>query len=296
MSGDKPPRLELVERVDLPVVEASDLTVRNVAGRTEVLVVGDRTAHVASGEYEPGRGFTDWEVVDLSSLPGWPLPPHDSQLEAIAADGGSLVAIMREDPPFVHVADTETGAVVANIRLSAPADSPLAGAWDDPSSRGEGLVLLRDGRLLVAKEKRPRALIEFAPVGSEGRGLSREILLGPDESWDAPTGTVDYAAVAMWKLRGAAKQALDDISSMTIGPNRDLWLLSDKSRSLARVSLDVPLAPTTGEIRELAEIWRLPKRTEKPEGVAAIDDDTILVALDTVSMLQNGVIARRPSS
>jgi uncharacterized protein YjiK len=290
----KPPRLDAVGRVDLPVVEASDLAVRTIDGHTEVLVVGDRTAHVAAGTYEPERGFSNWETTDLSSLPGWPLPPQDGQLEAIAVDGGSLIAIMREDPPFVHVVDTDTGTVVANIRLVAPADSPLAGSWDDPASRGEGLVLLRDGRLLVAKEKRPRALIEFAPIGADARGLSREILLGPDESWDAPTGAVDYAAVAMWKLRGAAKEALDDISSLAIGRTRDIWLLSDRSQRLARLSLETPLAPTTGEIRSFEEIWRLPKQAGKPEGVAAIDAEHVLIAMDTGSMVDNGAIVRRP--
>ena len=294
MSKSKPPRLEQVDRVDLPVAEASDLAVRVVDDRTEVLVVGDRTAHVAAGTYDPVGGFSNWETIDLSSLPGWPLPPHDSQLEAIAVDGGSLVAIMREDPPFVHVADTADGTVVAHIRLVAPPDSPLHGSWDDPSSRGEGLVLLRDGRLLVAKEKRPRALIEFAPIGADARGLAREVLLGVDETWEAPTGAVDYVAVAMWRLRGSAKEALRDISSLAVGPDRDLWLLSDKSRSLARLSLDVPLAPTTGEIRHLREIWRLPRQTVKPEGVAAIDAGHVLIAMDTVSMIDNGVIARPP--
>lgn len=294
MSGAKTPRLQRVQHVDLPVVEASDLAVRRVGDRTEVLVVGDRTAHVAAGTYDPVGGFSDWRTIDLSTLPGWPLPPHDSQLEAIAVDGGSLVAIMREDPPFVHVADTATGTVVAHIRLLAPPDSPLHGAWDDSSSRGEGLVLLRDGRLLVAKEKRPRALVEFAPVGADPHGLGREVLLGPQERWDAPTGAVDYAAVAMWKLRGPAKEALGDISSLAVGPDRDLWLLSDKSRRLARLSLDTPLAPPVGAIRHVHEIWRLPKGTVKPEGVAAIDDGCVLIAMDTDSVTDNGIVARPP--
>ncbi len=41
-------------------------------------------------------------------------------------------------------------------------------------------------------------------------------------------------------------------------------------------------------------MWRLPKHTKKPEGVAAIDEDHILIAMDTKSMLDNGIIAQRP--
>lgn len=296
MSGDKPPRLEGVERVDLPVVEASGVAARSVSGRIEVLVVGDRTDEVAVGTYDRTGSIVDWTTIDLASLPGWVPPPGDSQLEAIAVDGGSLVAFMREDPPLVLVADTSIGSIVARISLTAPAGSPLHGSWDDRSSRGEGMVLLRDGRLLVAKEKQPRALIEFAPVGADARGLSREILLGPDERWEHPTGAVEYAAVAMWKLRGAAKRDLDDISALAVGRHRDMWLLSDRSKRLARLSLDIPLAPPTGEIREFQEIWRLPKKTNKPEGLAALDDRHLLIAMDTNSTDRNGVIARRPQA
>jgi hypothetical protein len=294
VSSRKPRRLIRSAWVDLPVAEASGLAVRFVDGRAQVLVVGDRTAQVATGTYIPGEGIAAWQTIDLSTVPGWPIPHHDSQFEAIAVDGGSLVAIMREDPPLILVADTATEKLVAHIRLVAPPDSPLHGRWDDPSSRGEGLVLLRGGRILVAKEKRPRALVEFTPKGVTSRGLSRDDFLDAGEAWEAPDGDVDYAATAMWRLCGPAKDALHDISALGVGPDRSLWLLSDKSRSVARLSLDTPLRPSDDEIRDLQEIWRLPKHTKKPEGVAAIDEDHILVAMDTKSMFDNGVIVQRP--
>lgn len=294
MSGRKPPRLVRTARVDLPVLEASGIAVRQVDGQTQLLLVGDRTAHVASGFYRPDDGFSDWQTIDLSEVEGWPLPSLDSQLEAIAVDGGSLVALMCEEPPIVLVADTSTPKLQTQIRLVAPPGSPLDGHWDDASSRGEGLVLLRGGRLLVAKEKRPRALVEFAPIGSTPRGLSRDDFLAAGEPWDAPAGIVDYAAVAMWRLRGSAKDALGDISALSVASDRSLWLLSDKSRCVARLSLDTPLRPADGEIRHLDKVWRLPKGTEKPEGIAAIDDEHVLVAMDTNSTSDNGLIARRP--
>jgi hypothetical protein len=51
-----------------------------------------------------------------------------------------------------------------------------------------------------------------------------------------------------------------------------------------------PLKPSGDEIRDLQ---RFPKHTKKPEGVAAIDEDYILVAIDTKSMFDNGVVVRR---
>ena len=292
----KPPRLVLSRFVDLPVVEASGLAARWAVETLRVIAVGDRSAHVAASTYSPVSGLGDWQTIDLSVAPGWPLPADDSQLEAIAVDGGSLIALMREDPPVVLVADAEQRALIAQITLTAPRGSPLAGRWDDPSSRGEGLVLLRNGRLLVAKEKRPRALVEFGPAGTGAGGLGRSDFLAPGESWEAPTGEVEYEATSMWRLRGKAKDALRDISALAVGRDRSLWLLSDKSSAVARLSLDTPLRLSDDTIRDFDELWRLPKKTKKPEGVVALDDEHVLVAMDTDSTKRNGMIVRRPTS
>ena len=131
------------------------------------------------------------------------------------------------------------------------------------------------GRPLVAKEKRPRALVEFAPRGVEARGLSRDDFLAADESWESPEGDVDYVAIAMWRLKSDAKRALGDISALAVGPDRSLWLLSDKSRCVARLALDTPQRPSHSKIRHFQEIWRLPKHTKKPEGIAAVDVDQL---------------------
>ncbi len=288
-------RLDLVEMVDLPVVEASGVAVRQTDHGPVVLVVGDRTAEVGVGRVGDDGSLGDWAVLDLAALPGWPLPSGDSQFEAVAVDGGSLVALMCEDPPVVLVADTVTRELRAEIRLTAPRGSLLDGQWDDASSRGEGLVLLRGGRLLVAQEKRPRALIEFGPVGADPQGLSSDDLLGSDEPWQAPSGDVEFVPLSMWKLKSSAKKALGDVSAIATDPAGDLWLLSDKSQRVGRLGLDDPLGPDDDEIRDLDEIWDLPEGAEKPEGIAALGNGRVLVALDTRSTSGNGMIVTRPA-
>ena len=291
----KPRRLVLSELVDLPVVEASGLTVRRTDHGSVLLVIGDRTAEIGACRIADDGVLGDWTTIDLAELPGWPLPAGDSQFESIAADGGSLVALMREDPPIVLVADTVTRDLRAEIELAAPKGSPLDGQWDDASSRGEGMVLLRGGRLLVAQEKRPRALIEFGPIGTPPQGLSAGDFLGPDESWEAPTGQVEFVPLSMWKLKGDAKDALDDISAIGPDPDGHLWLLSDKSQRVARLSLDDPVRPDADRVTELAEIWDLPDGVVKPEGIAALGDGRVLVAMDTPSKTANGMIVTRPA-
>ena len=293
--GTSAPRLVRTGTVDLPVLEASGLASRETAGRVRVLVIGDRSTHVGLAAVEPGAGLGGWTTLDLSTLDGWPNRGADSQFEAIAADGGHLVAVMREDPPVVLVADTRTRSLRARVTLTAPAGSPLHGKWEDPSSRGEGMVLLRNGRLLVAKEKRPRALVEFCPAGTAARGISTADFIGPDEEWEPPVGDVDYVATSMWRLRHHAKKALRDISDLGVGPDHSLWLLSDKSRAVGRLALTTPLRPGGSEITRLDELWRLPKGTKKPEGMVVIDEHRLLVASDTKSIHDNGLIVERPS-
>jgi hypothetical protein len=290
----KTPRLVLSDVIDLPVVEASGVAVRETERGTVVLVVGDRTAEVGACLIGTDGELDDWTVLDLGELPGWPLPPGDSQFEAIAADGGSLVALMCEDPPLVLVADTVTRELLAEIRLTAPSGSLLDGQWDDASSRGEGLVFLRGGRLLVAQEKRPRALIEFGPAGTDPQGLSRDDLLEPGETWEAPSGLVEFVPLSVWKLKGEAKRALGDVSAIGTDSLGNLWLLSDKSQRVGRLDLDDPLAPDDDEVRDLDESWDLPDGAIKPEGIAALGDGRVLVALDTGSTTGNGMIVTRP--
>lgn len=293
MSG-KHPRLVLSKVIDLPVVEASGIAVRQTERGAVVLVIGDRTAHVGACLIGTGGELDDWTTIDLAELPGWPSPDGDSQFEAIAADGGSLIAVMCEDPPIVLVADTGNRELRAEIRLTAPAGSVIDGQWDDASSRGEGLVFLRGRRLLVAQEKRPRALIEFGPIGTEPKGLSSDDLLRSGESWEAPSGRVEFVPLSVWTLKSAAKKALGDISAIGTDSQGNLWLLSDKSQRVGRLDLDTPLGPDDDELRDLDEIWDLPKGAEKPEGIAAIGDGRVLVVLDTPSTSGNGMIVTRP--
>jgi uncharacterized protein YjiK len=290
----KPPRLTLVERLDLPIHEASGVAVTRHSTGDRVVVVGDRTSVAAVATLRDGRP-DEVETIDLTTVDGWPSRPGDSQFEAIACDGGTQVALLREDPAEVLVIDLADRRLLAHIPLLVPRWSALAGKWDDPSSRGEGLVLLRGGRLLVAKEKRPRALIEFGPAGTSPRGVGQDDLLAPDEAWTPPAGDAGYHALAVWKLKDAAKKTLGDISALAVGRDRALWLLSDKSGVVARLDLSTGLRRGGGTITNLDTVFRLPAGLAKPEGMAMLDDDTALIALDTPGPSSNGAVVRNPS-
>ncbi len=70
----KPARLVRSELVDLPVLEASGLTIRHTGRGDVLLVIGDRTTELGACRIGDGGALDDWETIDLAALPGWPLP------------------------------------------------------------------------------------------------------------------------------------------------------------------------------------------------------------------------------
>ena len=99
------------------------------------------------------------------------------------------VLLLQETPPRVELIDPKALQVVASIDLAVEGRGEIAQAWSDPKgSRGEGMVLLPGGHLLVAKEKKPAALIEFGPPHSRSLGLVRCGALADGEKWPIEKG------------------------------------------------------------------------------------------------------------
>ena len=155
--------------------------------------------------------------------------------------------------------------MVASIDLAVEGRGEIARAWSDPKgSRGEGMVLLPGGHLLVAKEKKPAALIEFGPPHSRSRGLVRGGALADGERWPIKKGFHRFIALASWLPDKTLAKTCADFSDLEIGPDGCLYLLSDKSSTIARLG-DLPAG---GGAAALLDAWRLGDLDGKPEGLA----------------------------
>ena len=169
-------RLRVRRVVDVPLREISGICLRRSRnGRMSLIAVGDRVSKVAwFSQPRSDEGRIDWHTVNIAKLSGSMLPKRDSQIEAVCADGLGRVLLLQETPPRVELIDPKGLKVVASIELAVKGRSEIGRAWSDPKgSRGEGMVLLPGGHLLVAKEKKPAAFIEFGPPHSRSRGLVR---------------------------------------------------------------------------------------------------------------------------
>ena len=169
-------RLRVRRVVDVPLREISGICLRRSRnGRMSLIAVGDRVSKVAwFSQPRSDEGRIDWHTVNIAKLSGSMLPKRDSQIEAVCADGLGRVLLLQETPSRVELIDPKGLKVVASIELAVKGRSEIGRAWSDPKgSRGEGMVLLPGGHLLVAKEKKPAAFIEFGPPHSRSRGLVR---------------------------------------------------------------------------------------------------------------------------
>ena len=187
--------------VDVPLREVSGICLRRGRnGRMVLIAVGDRVAKIAwFSEPRSDEGPIDWQTKNIAKLSGSMLPRRDPQIEAVCADGLGRVLLLQETPPRVELIDHTALKVVASIDLAVEGRSEIARAWSDPKgSRGEGVVLLSGGHLLVAKEKKPAAFIEFGPPHSQSRGLVRGGALADGKRWPIRKGHHQFVALAIW--------------------------------------------------------------------------------------------------
>ena len=282
-------RLRMSRVVDVPLEEVSGICVRRSRnGGTSLIAVGDRAAKIAW--FALPRSDDDqieWRTINIAKLSASMLPKHDPQIEAVCADALGRILLLQETPPRVELIDPKVSKVVASIDLAVEEPGEIARSWSDPKgSRGEGMVLLPRGHLLIAKEKKPAAFIEFGPSNSRSRGLIRGGALAKGERWPIKQGRHRFVALAIWLPDKALAKSCADFSDLEIGPDGCLYLLSDKSSTIARLD-DLPAG---GGTAALLDSWRLGDLDGKPEGLAFTAQGRAIVALDTRKPRRNLVL------
>jgi hypothetical protein len=282
-------RLRVRRVVHVPLREVSGICLgRSDDNRKFLIAVGDRAAKIVwfclSGSEDVQ---IDWHTRSIAKLSGSKLPKHNPQIEAVCADGGGRILLLQETPASVELIDPEALETIASIDLAVEGRGKIARTWSDPKgSRGEGAVLLPGGHLLVAKEKKPAALIEFGPPHSQSRGLVRGGALADGEPWQIDKGRHRFVALAIWRPDKTLAKTCADFSDLEIGPDGFLYLLSDKSSTIARLDDLTAGGGTAG----LVEAWRLGDLDGKPEGLAFTALGRAVVGLDTRKARRNLVL------
>lgn len=285
--------LSVLRTVDVPLMEVSGVCLRREAGGDMALVAfGDRTSIAAWVELpDDDRGEYTWKTVDMVDVQGSLIPRDDPQVEAVCADGAGRILILQESPARVELLDWEGHRVVTRIALDIPDGHPLHDSWvDAESSQGEGAAFMRNGHLLIAKEKDPAAFVEFGPEGDEASGFGPDSALVAGTAWPTDEGDRVFVPLAVWMPSVKLQANCEDFSDLEVGPDRHLYLLSDKSQTIARVGELV----VGDAIARADEVWKLPLLDGKPEGLALTRNGRAIVALDTKVAKENLVLLEPP--
>jgi hypothetical protein len=273
------PTLAATRLLDIPIREVSGLCVHRPpdGGAPLLVAIGDTTAELGWTVLDPDA--LEWHVLDLATIAGIPQRGQGSQFEAVATDAAERILILQEYPAFVYVLDRPERRLLMAIELVVrQGDELVAPARTFAASLGEAMLPLRDGRMLITKEKDPPLLLEVGPPGATPLGIDPTRLLAPDEPWRLPDGLPPRLEVlARWPLDRRLEKRCRDISDLAAGPDRRLYLLSDQSRRIVRLPLALP-AP--GEPVSADGTWKLDADVRKPEGLDFLADGRAIVAVD----------------
>lgn len=272
-----------IERTaSIPIREVSGLGLRWAeGGALELLAVGDRDASYAHGAVD----------VDFIRLDDQKLSSNDrrnnnenegSQWEAVTSDASGSLFVLQENPGKLLIFDGKTRDLVQEIEVNVDGRKD----WKDPNSRGEGMVLLKNGHILLLKEKDMPALVEVGPNGDRPKGYRAGDAVGPRDRFPLPPATEErghtrptkFGVLKQWKVGDGSSKHAEDMSDLAAGPDGRLYVLSDQSRTISIVD-EGGVSPDEDKFR-FDESFKLPHRIEKPEGLVVLDSDHILVATD----------------
>lgn len=266
----------------LPLLEASALCLApgGEGNAPRLLSVDDEAydvapAEIAGDDLRPATARSVRSVVPDAS-------DRSSEFEGVATDGEGRVFILQEGADRVLVFDAALETLERTITLAVPADQRSFGAeWhDDANSRGEGLLLLDNGHLLVGKQKDEPRLIEFGPAGSEPQGYSPGDALAAGNPFPLDgDGDVTLAVLASWLIDPGS--GLESVNDLACDDEGRLHVISSRSRSIARI--DGGLVPE--DETAMLTPWELPAELfamedDKAEGLVFAPPLGWLVALD----------------
>ncbi len=262
----------------LPMRELSALALRRNGNGAELLAVGDEDFSVLISELDEhgvaGRTKRE-DLFPVLLLRGIDLG-GGSGFEGIAADGEGLVVILQEERSRLLVFDANLRRLEQTIELAVPRDTPDFGrGWHtDTNKRGEGLLLLKDGHVLVGRQK-DVYLIEFGPHGAAPLGVSADTVLPADAAFELGAG--ELVPLAWWPI-----EALKSANDLALGGDGRVYVISSKTSTIARLleRLEPGGDATPDQLWTLAGTLPPGDPDPQPEGLVLVGECP-LVAFDT---------------
>ena len=292
--------LTITESTVLPIREISGIYLRNLAqndphGYT-IVSVGDEQAKInvatvdvvndkliASDIIDFTKPIVDRFGVCTSAL--IPACRHNaeqltSQWQSLNTDASGKVFLLHEEMASVVVYDAKNEEVTNVINLNAfsvehervTTRSMLRAKR--PTGVGEGMTLLRNGHLLITKERNPPTIVEFGLSTEESQGYGPELSLRPDGVFALPSARVEMVPLQRWKVQKEYSQC--DITELNTDSNGQLYFLSERCKLIGKIK---GLDPTHSEF-EVEQTWFLPFELMSVQSFVVFASGHFLVAVD----------------
>ncbi|BCT68111.1 hypothetical protein [Nitrosospira sp. NRS527] len=291
IAGDPKKALTVTEQYNLPIAEVSGLAIvwsikNEKRGANEdsvnLYAIGDKRYEVANFR---ANGVSDaiMDVHDAAPVIGKD-KKDVSEWEAIAMDGKDTICMLSETRSEISCIDRGLQQDRGSFSLDTSSISDLDSAWQArPNSRGEGMILMKKGHVLVLKEKEPPMLVEFGPEGDAPMGYGPSTFLQAGEAFaglqsvdpdkadqpgqpDRRASSQRLVALKTWKFSAHLSDLAKDASEITLGPDGRVYLLSQEGSALIR--LERILKPDENKVGvDQGAYWNLPAGLEKAEGL-----------------------------
>lgn len=191
-----------------------------------------------------------------------------SQWEAMAVDGSGKSFLLQEYSRAILVMDGALHSVehVLNFDFSTSKYMPKSRSKRyrklEENLSAEGFLLMKQGHILIAKEKSPSIIAEFGPIGSTPLGVGKHSLLGADEVFDLSrvTDRRSLVLLAEWQIADYGKCDISDLAKDVDGA---VYVLSENCGTVQKFDQFKP--EQTAVVAN--QKWRLPKSIKNPEGL-----------------------------
>jgi hypothetical protein len=289
--GNTKRALTVTQQYNLPITEISGLAIVRPTkkaskeadeDKVNLYAVGDKTRQIARFRINDSADA----IIDVHDAA--PVLGRDkkdaSEWEAIATDGKDTICMLDETRSEISCLDRGMQQAQGNFRLDTSGISDLDSAWKAHSnSRGEGMILMKNGHVLVLKEKEPPMLVEFGPEGDVPMGYGPATFLQEGDSFDglSPINPKEadqpnqpdhratpkrLVALKTWKFSARLSDLAKDVSEITLGPDGGVYVLSQEGSVVIR--LEKTLKPDENKVGvDHGAYWKLPAGLEKAEGL-----------------------------
>ncbi|MEK7857473.1 MAG: hypothetical protein AAB288_15395, partial [Acidobacteriota bacterium] len=240
-------KLTIQEKRSIPMREISGIATIVKDGETRIVLVGDSRPHLFlhGGESEEEELSFRKALLDRFSL----CQDEDFEecektikkltrnWEALATDGEQRFFVLQEHSQSILVLDrsaqTIQKAIHFNFAEAFPEDIAKGSKKFRKNALGEGMLLLKKGHVLIAKESVPTAFVEFGPEGDAPLGVNPLTVLPKNEAFQLSGDGlhIKLKPLHTWMLNAHSKC---DISDLALDKDKKLLVLSETCQTISR--------------------------------------------------------------